>query len=84
MTEAESRARLEGSLPIEETMPPSHRVVVNVPASRRIEIDLPRTLPEGPAEVVVVSQQPVAQFNRGAGMDAGNVWISEDFDAPMN
>ena len=83
MTEAASRAKLLTSSRIEEIMPPSHRVVVNIPASRRIEIDLPRTLPEGPAEVVIVPQQRTAQFSRGAGMDAGHVWISEDFDAPL-
>jgi hypothetical protein len=41
---------------LENTMPPPHRLVVNIPASHKIEIELPVTVPVGPAEILVIPQ----------------------------
>jgi hypothetical protein len=60
-----------------------HRVTVNIPASRKLEIDLPTTLPFGLAEVTITPHQVPAEHNRASGMDAGRVWIAEDFDDPL-
>ena len=64
-------------------MTPPHRVTVNITASRKLEIDVPATLPIGLAEVVIIPHQVSAQRNRASGMDAGRVWIAEDFDDPL-
>jgi len=64
-------------------MSPSYRVTVNIPASRKLEIDLPTTVPMGLAEVVITPHQVPAEHNRATGMDAGRVWIAEDFDDPL-
>jgi len=60
-----------------------HRVTVNIPASRKLEIELPTTLPVGLAEVVVVPHQVSTRRNRASGVDAGRVWIADDFDDPL-
>ncbi len=64
-------------------MSPPHRVIVNIPANRKIEIDVPGSLPIVPAEVVVIPQIVRLQRNRASGIDAGRLWIAEDFDAPL-
>ena len=60
-----------------------HRVTVNIPASRKLEIEVPTTLPIGPAEVLIIPHRVSAQHNRAAGMDTGRVWIAEGFDDPL-
>ena len=45
-------------------MPPPHRLVVNIPASHKIEIELPVTIPVGPAEILVIPQQVPAESPR--------------------
>ena len=39
----------------------AHKISVTVPASRRLEIELPSDLPEGEAEVIVLFPQRAAQ-----------------------
>jgi len=60
-----------------------HRLIVNIPASRKLEIEVPTTLPIGLAEVVIIPHQVSARHNRAAGMDTGRVWIAEGFDDPI-
>jgi len=60
-----------------------YRFTVNIPASRKLEIEVPNTLPIGPAEVLIIPHLVSAQHNRAAGMDIGRVWIAEDFDDPL-
>lgn len=56
-----------------------------IPASRRVEIELPNDLPLGPAEVIVLTAlEPAAELRiRPIGIDAGQGRIAEDFDAPL-
>lgn len=63
------------------------KIAIVIPADRRVELQLPDDLPEGPAEVIVLitSQQKVAPRDRRAalGMDRGKVQVADDFDAPL-
>lgn len=36
----------------------AHKLIVNVPKSRRIELTLPDDMPEGEAEVIVITRPP--------------------------
>ncbi|WP_437509689.1 hypothetical protein [Sorangium sp. So ce1099] len=63
------------------------KIAIVIPADRRVELQLPADLPEGPAEVIVLitSQQKAAPRDRRAalGMDRGKVQVADDFDAPL-
>ncbi|MGK4001442.1 hypothetical protein WMF31_02370 [Sorangium sp. So ce1036] len=62
------------------------KVAIVIPADRRVQLQLPADLPEGPAEVIVlVTSQKAAPIDRRAalGMDRGKVQIADDFDAPL-
>ncbi|AUX26434.1 uncharacterized protein SOCEGT47_069960 [Sorangium cellulosum] len=62
------------------------KVAIVIPADRRVQLQLPADLPEGPAEVIVlVTSQRAAPIDRRAalGMDRGKVQIADDFDAPL-
>lgn len=57
-----------------------------IPSSHQVELDLPESLPVGPAEVIVLapSSEAVRHSPRGGmGMDAGKGWVADDFDAPL-
>ncbi|WP_434046795.1 MULTISPECIES: hypothetical protein [Sorangium] len=63
------------------------KIPIVIPADRRVELQVPADLPEGPAEVIVLitSSQAAAPIDKRAalGMDRGKVQISDDFDAPL-
>ncbi|WP_437284318.1 hypothetical protein [Sorangium sp. So ce406] len=63
------------------------KIAIVIPADRRVELQVPADLPEGPAEVIVLitsSQAAAPRDKRAAlGMDRGKVQISDDFDAPL-
>ncbi|WP_437954388.1 hypothetical protein WME76_22600 [Sorangium sp. So ce119] len=63
------------------------KIPIVIPADRRVELQVPAGLPEGPAEVIVLitSSQAAAPPDKRAalGMDRGKVQISDDFDAPL-
>ncbi|WP_437624231.1 hypothetical protein [Sorangium sp. So ce1151] len=63
------------------------KIAIVIPADRRVELELPADLPEGPAEVIVLitSQHEAAPRDRRAalGMDRGKVQVADDFDAPL-
>lgn len=66
------------------------KMAIVIPEDHRIELDLPKDLPVGPAEVIVlIASKPVDakpaenRPRRALGLDAGKGWIAEDFDAPL-
>ena len=63
------------------------KIAIVIPADRRVELELPADLPEGPAEVIVLitSQQKAVPRDRrvALGMDRGKVQVADDFDAPL-
>jgi hypothetical protein len=63
------------------------RLPIVIPADRRVELQVPADLPEGPAEVIVLitaPQKAAPRDKRAAlGMDRGTVQIADDFDAPL-
>jgi len=61
------------------------KIDIVIPESRRVEIALPRDLPAGPAEVIVLAgpERQIKRELRPIGLDAGQGRISEDFDAPL-
>jgi hypothetical protein len=66
------------------------KIPIIIPEDRRIELDLPKDLPAGPAEVIIlITARPgearpgEGRARRPLGIDAGKGWIAEDFDAPL-
>ena len=63
------------------------KIAIVIPSDRRVDLQLPPDLPEGPAEVIVLipSRQKANASDRRAalGMDRGKVQIADDFDAPL-
>jgi len=61
---------------------------VEIPANRRLTIDVPREVPTGsviltftPREVPA-KEQP--QERKGYGCLKGQIWMADDFDAPLD
>lgn len=63
------------------------KISIVIPSDRRVDLQLPPDLPEGPAEVIVLispRQKPATPDKRAAlGMDRGKVKIAADFDGPL-
>ncbi|KYF50312.1 hypothetical protein BE08_25940 [Sorangium cellulosum] len=63
------------------------KIPIVIPADRRVELQVPADLPEGPAEVIVLitaPQKAAPRDKRAAlGMDRGTAQIADDFDAPL-
>jgi len=63
------------------------KISIVIPSDRRIDLQLPADLPEGPAEVIVLvapKRLPGTPDRRAAlGMDRGRVTIADDFDGPL-
>ena len=60
--------------------------IIEIPAgSRRLTIDVPREIPAG--EVILTFTPKAAEQNqekrRGFGCLKGQIWMAEDFDAPL-
>jgi hypothetical protein len=58
---------------------------VDIPASHRLTIDVPPEIPAGP---VILTFTPKAadqeqKKERGFGCLKGQIWMAEDFDAPL-
>ncbi len=56
-----------------------------IPSSHHVELTLPETLPTGPAEIIVLAapRRETSPRREGMGMDAGQGWVADDFDAPL-
>ena len=56
-----------------------------IPSSHHVELTLPESLPAGPAEIIVLtaSRPEKGPRREGMGMDAGQGWVADDFDAPL-
>ena len=61
------------------------KIDIMIPESRRVEIELPKDLPSGPAEVIILAgpERHGKPGLRPIGMDVGRGRIAEDFDAPL-
>lgn len=61
------------------------KIDIVIPESRLVEIALPKDIPTGPAEIIVLagSERHPNLEPRPLGIDAGKGWIAEDFDAPL-
>ena len=61
---------------------------VDIPASRRITLEVPREAPTGKANVII--QFPVPAAERATekkpvfGCLKGQIWMSDDFDEPLD
>jgi hypothetical protein len=58
---------------------------VDIPESHRLTIDVPREVPAGP---VILTFTPKAteeeqKKERGFGCLKGQIWMADDFDAPL-
>ena len=60
---------------------------VTIPADHRLTVELPPDFPIGSAVVTVVVQpgdrQPKNRAREVYGKGKGKVWMSDDFDAPL-
>ncbi len=63
------------------------KISIVIPSDRRVDLQLPADLPEGPAEVIVLVSPKrllgVPDKRAAIGMDRGSVTIADDFDAPL-
>lgn len=63
------------------------KIAIVIPADRRVDLQLPEDLPEGPAEVIVLVAPKrllgIPDRRAALGMDRGRVTIADDFDAPL-
>ena len=59
--------------------------IIDVPASRRITLEVPREIPAGPVIVTFTPQkaEPEPKKEREFGCLKGQIWMAEDFDAPL-
>ena len=57
-----------------------------IPENHHIEIDVPENVPAGEAEVIVLYEPKNNQKpkNRKPGSAKGLIWMSEDFDEPLD
>ena len=57
---------------------------VDIPASHRLTIDVPREVPEGAVILTFTPKAPVAERKkeRVPGSVKGDYWMADDFDAP--
>jgi hypothetical protein len=57
---------------------------VEVPASRRLTIDVPPEIPVGPVILTFTPQTVSKSGERGGfGCVKGDYWMADDFDAPL-
>ena len=58
---------------------------VNIPADRRIVIDVPHEIPLGQVTLTFTSKltEPNQKKDRVPGCVKGQVWMAEDFDEPL-
>jgi hypothetical protein len=61
------------------------KIDIMIPENHRVEIDLPKDLPTGPAEVIVLARREKAggRAPRPLGIDVGKGWVADDFDSPL-
>jgi hypothetical protein len=56
---------------------------VEIPASHRLVIDVPREVPEGRAVLTFTPAETEQIKERGFGCAKGQFWMANDFDAPL-
>ncbi|GHV96750.1 hypothetical protein AGMMS50293_30700 [Spirochaetia bacterium] len=57
---------------------------VEIPASHRLTIDVPREVPAGPVIITFTPGTAESQpKRRGFGCLKGQIWMADDFDAPL-
>jgi hypothetical protein len=57
---------------------------VDIPASHRLTIDVPREVPEGPVILTFTPKTASENGQRGGfGCLKGQIWMADDFDAPL-
>jgi hypothetical protein len=61
------------------------KIEIMIPENHRVEIDLPKDLPTGPAEIIVLAgpERFGSRSPRPLGIDVGKGWVADDFDAPL-
>jgi hypothetical protein len=59
---------------------------IEIPASRRLTISIPREIPAGRAVIAFTPAEPNWKKERvfGCAKGSGEYWMAEDFDAPLN
>jgi len=59
---------------------------VDIPANRRIFIDVPREVPTGPVILTFTPKAPVQEpkKDRVRGCVKGDYWMADDFNAPLD
>jgi hypothetical protein len=63
-----------------------HAVKLNVEIPRNRLVSLPPSVPTGPAEIIVLTEQPARAASRrrdAFGCSRGLIHMSDDFDAPL-
>jgi hypothetical protein len=63
--------------------------IVNVPPSHRLVIDVPREVPAGSVILTFTPKEAAAQERKktrvfGYAKGKGEYWMAEDFDAPLD
>jgi hypothetical protein len=56
---------------------------VEVPASRRLIIDVPREIPEGQVVLTFTPKAQEQKKEREFGCAKGQFWMADDFDEPL-
>ena len=56
---------------------------VDIPASHRLTIDVPSEVPEGPAVLTFTPAEAKPLKEREFGCLKGQIWMADDFDAPL-
>jgi hypothetical protein len=58
---------------------------VDIPASHRLTIDVPREVPEGPVILTFTPKtaEQERKKEREFGCLKGQIWMADDFDAPL-
>ena len=59
--------------------------MIEVPANRRITLEVPREVPVGPVILTFTPKEPVQEpkKDRVRGCVKGDYWMAEDFNAPL-
>jgi hypothetical protein len=57
--------------------------VIDVPANRKLTIDVPPGVPIGPIVIAYMPELPTKRGTPRLGCAKGQFWMSDDFDAPL-
>ena len=56
---------------------------LEIPANRRITIEVPREIPTGPIVLTFAPAKIELKKEREFGCLSGQIWMADDFDAPL-